>query len=368
MKHPGSRLPFLMMTMLAPWGACALEDPTPGAAEAQEDQIEAAARDQAVHTVAEVLVPTEDGQAAYRFRIDRVDDGVMLTTIESPLGYPVPQVPTECALDTFLRVAPEDSVVPAALIEHCLSPDERAIFGLPGEGEGSVQVAAVKEPGSTLEFTQESEEALCNVESFQERAGDLQDLAAYVPTISYGCESPCIQSVAWDLTSCIFLDEYGNFDGYCNDIEHQFLIDNYGPSGGGCMAHGPPVCSEGPDPWCAHDWRVLADWGPWVEWQRTTHEDSHTTRVRAEISSCGPNGTTGWWRMKREASDPWGAEHALFWPAGTHTVHVLSAGWDTNDAWRGFDFQVHADGSGFHAIFAWVKMEGRDRFRCPIQL
>ena len=49
-----------------------------------------------------------------------------------------------------------------------------------------------------------------------------------------------------------------------------------------------------------------------------------------------------------------------------HGIIVLSAGWDGNDDWRGWDFDIYASGSDFHVIHAWVELEGKNRFECPL--
>jgi hypothetical protein len=358
-----------MMTMLAPWGACMVEAGTPNAAQDLGGEGEPQAPGQDLRTLAEVAIPTEDGQASYRFRFARVDDGPMLATIESPLGYPAPRIPTECALETFLRVARADSLVPSELIEECLSPAERVELGLPGEGAVSVRAVALQDPESTLEFDAQAADALCNADAFDKRVAELKVLAAYQPDIPINCQSECEYGVIWDGTGCGYIDENGTNLGLCSDLDYQTLLMQYGPYGFLCLEQGPPVCDFVPNPECAHTEYVLGDWGPFGVWERKSNEFSRTTRVRVEVSSCDPEEpTTGWWRMKENSADPFGAQNPVFWPAGTHSTLILSAGWDESDNWRGWDFQIHAAGTNFHVANAWVELQGKNRFRCPLAI
>src|SRR3954469_18467869 len=58
--------------------------------------------------IAELERPTSDG-TAYTFRFSVVDD-VIAKEVYTPAGH-APPVDDECALDTLLRVAPDDAVV-----------------------------------------------------------------------------------------------------------------------------------------------------------------------------------------------------------------------------------------------------------------
>ncbi|HWN71561.1 MAG TPA: hypothetical protein VNM90_28180 [Haliangium sp.] len=369
MIHSRWRFPCLMMSLLAPAGACTLETEVPGTAGDLEAEVDPPAPGQELETLAEVTIPTKDGQASYRFRFDRIDDGPVLTIIESPLGYPAPDVPTECALDTFLRVAPADSLVPAALIEHCLTPAERVERGLPEAGEVSVRAADLQDPTQilALDYQAAAQGAACTTQAFAQRVNELEVLAAYVPTVPVCQPGECEFAVAWDLENCQFMDGNGNFDSYCSPAYHASLLYE-AVSGYKCLQYSPPSCVAVPDPFCSHTWFVLGDWGPFGVWQRTSNGFSETTNVRAEVSVCSvQEPATGWWRMKREAADPFGAQHPLTFAPGALTTIILTAG-AQNDLWRGMDFQIHAEGDNMHVISAWVYMQGLIYSRCPVAI
>ena len=370
MKHPGWHFPYLMTTMLVPWGACTMADAIPDEAQGQANEARAVVQDSTVRPVTEVTLPTADGRASYSFRFDRMAEGPILTTIETPLDYPIPIVPTECALDTFLRVASSDTLVPSELIDYCLSPTARAALGLPKEGEVTVRAGYLQDPEAPpLGYAAGNALALCNTPGFQARVAELEEKAAFQPLIPTNCETPCEYGILWNQQSCAYVDENFNNLGPCTN-DHYLWVLGMGLSGHYCVEAGPLQCDFEPNPACAHTAHVYGDWGPYTSWwQRESNGQSQTTGVRVEIATCDPNqATSGWWRMKQSSGDSFGPQTAVDWGAGTHTALILSAGWNGNHEWRGWDFQIRAEGNDFHVISAWVEMQGKHDLLCPIKL
>lgn len=377
------RLGCLTMTVLAPLGACVLdagdiaatdlpdtvtarEGATESLAARPDTEPESPVSGPAAETLAEVEVPTADGKAVYRFRFSRVD-GVVLTAMEVPFGHAIPEVPSECALDTFLRVAPADSVVPPALIQHCLTPAERAARGL-SAGEASVRAARLRDPASRLEPSHHTAGALCNQEEFDERVGELRALARYVPDVEVCEAGPCTLGAIWDMWQCHYVDANGDHAGAC-EPEMYFSLLQQSLSGETCLVEGPPSCSMQPNPWCTHGAAAFGDFGPYWAWDRKSEDifaPGTTTRARVEVSQCNAQeGGPGWWRMKRQPSHAWGAQHPLTFPAGHTSVYWLSAGTE-GDLWDGWDFWIKAEGDTVRVISAWVAMEGLNADVCPI--
>lgn len=367
MKYPGWQLACLMTATLVHGGACAMEDAMPDAAQDLANEAQAAVLDPAVSPVTEVTLPTADGQAAYSFRFDHMAEGPILTTITSPLDHPMPIVPTECALDTFLRVVSGETLVPSALIEHCLSPADRVALGLPGEGPVTVRAGFLQEPDAPPIVYAPPPVAQCYSTGFQERVDELEEQAAYQPIVPTSCGAECELGILWSQDGCAYVDEDFNNLGSCSALDYAWVL-GMGLSGHHCLDYGEYQCQFEPDPACAHTEHVYGDWGPYSSWwQRTSNGQSETTRVRVEVASCDPNqGVSGWWRVKQSSGGSFGPQNPVYWGAGTYTSLTLSAGWNGNDEWRGWDFQIRAEGSGFRVISAWTEMQGKDRFECPI--
>lgn len=313
----------------------------------------------APEVLAELSVPTEDGLAEYRFELSRLADGPLVTRIESPLGYPEVVVNGECALDTFLRVAPADMVVPEALLAEC---------GVPG-ADGGRRALAATDPVFTagelrrgdLALATEPPRRRCSRSEFDHRLDELRALASFQPSVP-DCELECLVWAEWDESSCVFVYPDGSWDE-CSALDHQFLLTNYGPSGQGCaeqdLVCGPPI----PAPACDHTEWVIGDWGPYGVWQRES-AGSKTSKVIAELSNCGGETGRGWWQAK-EDSGPWSSQQVVPLAPNALTTIVLSAGVMNGD-WRGWDFRLHADGSKLHAATAWVELQGRNAATCPI--
>lgn len=301
---------------------------------------------------ADIRAPTADGRASYWFRFGEVD-GVLVTSVESPLGYPQAVVPDECALQTYLRVADADAIVPEALLRGCGSD----------AAPGVARVSDLRTPDLQLELTAAAA-PLCSHAAFDDRIDQLQDLAAYQPPIP-DCDSVCDVYVFWNQSGCAFYDENGSFIGICAPQDLPDIMEEF-PFGEGCVDSHLECNGTMPNPACAHDETVLADWGPWLTWERSSGSGSVTTRTRVELSACDASGIEAWWRGKENGGDPWGSKHFLSYPGNTRSVLTLSAGWDGADKWRGWDFDVGAAGSGFHVGYARVELQGKNRFTCPL--
>jgi|GEM_PF-3998122 len=317
---------------------------------------------------ADIRVPTDDGAAAYRFRFATVENGPIVTLVESPLGYPEAAIPDECALDTFLRVADANAEVPRALVRECGVPQADGSRRTMREGEPPMRAGELNTAGLSLGFGRVVLPRECTKSVFDDRVNELEELASYQPLVNTNCEQECELFVAWNNTGCAFYNGDGVFQNNCSSADYTALLAQYGPFGQVCLEYGGWECDQVPNPECAHNEWIIGDWGPWNTWTRQSSNTSRTTRVRAEVTTCGSTATQGGWYAKKNANDSWGTKHNVTFSAYSTSVLVLSAGWDGNNNWRGWDFKITGQGSNFRVATAWVELQGKNRFTCPLKL
>lgn len=139
--------------LLAAFGGCTT-DPDDARAPVPTDD------DAVDRPLADIVVPTPDGTAPYRFRFFAGDGGKIATVVEIPFGAARPVLEDECALDTYLRVARVGDPIPAALLAAC--PRTHA--------DAAVARRVAASDASQLAFTAAaSAAALCTHSSFDSR-------------------------------------------------------------------------------------------------------------------------------------------------------------------------------------------------------
>lgn len=358
---------LLAIVVILTVSACTFHSPKYSSEPRLSDIVQDSSGGQDVVPFADIRVATDDGAAKYRFRFIKPDNGPVVTLIESPLDYPEPDIPAECALSTFLRVADIDAQVPRELLEDCGVPQEDGERYMLSDDNLSLRVSDLRKPEHTLDMS-EVPRRKCSKSWFNDRLKKLEELASYQPLIKTNCDSECELFVVWNETGCAFYNGQGELQNNCSESDIQSLILQYGSRGEVCLTWGPLQCDLVPDPECAHTEWVIGDWGPYGNWTRNSAHTSRTTRVRAEITTCCDNINRGWWQIKRPGDVSWGAKHNFnFGGRNTTATLILSAGWDGNNNWNGWDFRIHAEGSCFHAATAWIELKGRNRFRCPLK-
>lgn len=309
--------------------------------------------------IAEVLRPTDDGRAHYRFQF-LAAEGMIAIAAETPLGYPEPLLPRECALDAFARVASDDTIVPDELRLHC---------GDSSVAEGPRSARELRKPGGELKFQPTTNDlgiaalpSLCTSNGYASRITTLQNLASYRPTIP---DCTCNLGAAWNLSGCAWIDGDGDIIEQCSDLDYQFLLQQ-GASGFYCLP-GQTTCEQVPNTACNHTSSVFNDSGGWNSWQRWSVGADLNTETRVDIASCNSTPVTGYWRMRQQSTDAWGAQHP-FSVAALATTSLVLTGPISGGDYVGWDFFVRLDGSAFQVASAWVYMEGRDASTCPMNL
>jgi hypothetical protein len=355
-----------LLALLLGAAACDMEEP-PDAAETAWalDHRELAPDAQGQRTLARFDVPTEDGSEHYTFTFSTVDDGALAILIDTPIGYPRPLIDDECALDTFLRVAPPDHSVPAELLAECGAE--------PGAEEASphalVRAGDLALAEHTLRLERSPPTRRCSLSSPQKVAAELEALAEYqapMPQCEWGCDA----RVEWNTFGCPhdpvtcyckLLDGDGNFISSCNATG---AASYYGAAWGNLCVEPTVSCYAVPNPECKPESWVYSD-SNYSVWQRT---GTNITRVRVEIENCGSRSTEGWWRTRPSSSSPWSSSVAYTGAANADQTLILSAGWDAQDRWRGWDFQIRAESEKLNIASAWVRMTGKDRHACSLML
>jgi hypothetical protein len=338
--------------------ACATE-PLPLEPEATADEGPAASTLEG--PIVEVLRPTADGRAHYRFQFIAAE-GMIAVLSETPYGYPEPVLPQECALDTFLRVAADDDLVPAELRRHCGDPSAEA---------GPRRTRELRKPGGEFQLQPVTDEptiaavpSLCTSSGYASRLDTLRDLAAYRAPKS---QCTCNLGARWNLDGCAWIDGSGNILQQCSALDHQsFLMQAV--SGFYCIP-GETTCQAVPNPACGHNWTVFDDNnnGNWSAWQRPSVGADLNTRTRVDFASCTSASTTGFWKMRQQSTNAWGAEHPIS-VSGLNTATLTLSGPVSGGDYVGWDFFVRLDGASFQVASAWVYMEGIDASTCPMNL
>lgn len=310
--------------------------------------------------IAEVLRPTDDGRAHYRFQFTAAE-GIVATIAETPHGYPEPIIPGECALDTFLRVADDDALVPDELRRHC---------GDPSVDAGPRRVAELRKPGGELELKPAisgpgiASQPLCTSGGYADRLDDLRALAAYRPSVS---QCTCDFGALWNANGCAWVNSSGAIVQACTPGDYQYFLMQ-APSGFFC-APGHTTCSPVPDPACAHNWSVFDDNnnGNWSAWQRFSVGADLNTETRVSFAACNSSPVTGYWRARAQSTHAWGNEQP-FSISGSSSGTIHLSGPVSGGDYVGWDFFVRLDGTNFQVASAWVYMEGLDASRCPMNL
>ncbi|MEO8550490.1 MAG: hypothetical protein ABI678_10965 [Kofleriaceae bacterium] len=300
--------------------------------------------------IAELERPTADG-TAYTFRFS-VTDGVVAKEVFTPAGHS-PPVDDECALDTFLRVAADDAVVPMELRRSCATHD------LPALGEHAT-VAELRPSGLTFQIAAASGPA-CTESAYNARYNALVTAASYVRTISVQTGFDCYiwyslgpfgQCIAWDANGTTVL---------CNAAQ----IPDDGPPG--CLVW-HDLYSPEPDPDCEHN---ITSWGAfnpaWADWQVTT-PTSTVSAARFEVSACGSSDqSAASWQSRRHTTDAWNTLHVTVWNGiGLYQI-VLDSGTSSGN-WSGNQFQFKTHGTAVRPMFAGARMQGLDRGQCASHL
>jgi hypothetical protein len=277
--------------------------------------------------------------------------------MDVPIGAPQPELPDECPLDTFLRVAPDDALVPPALLAACGRAADAAVPHTAGELDTAHLALAIGPAALTG--------PLCTREAFDSRAVALAKDAGYVPKIQ-SCDQECVWGEVWDQTSCAVVDGDGNFLGWCDPGVYADLLEFVGPYGEYCEEYQPVNCQWVPNPACDPTVATYPDWGPWLDWQRFS--TFPTTAMRVETSVCGPDGASAYWQDKAKSGDAWGVKHTFAIPGNYISVLTLHAGWDANGTYLGRYYLGHVSGFGFHVASAWLGMVGDPHLSCPLKI
>ena len=297
--------------------------------------------------IADITRPTDDGLASYRFEFVELD-GAIATTIASPVGYPVFD-PVGCALDTFLRVAPDTAEVPIELRRACEGADVAS--GPP------VRVAELRPTGAALQSqVQSATGPYCSGASFDTRLQKIEDAVAFQATEAIG-ELVCDVGI---FAGCTLYNLHtGQFIGLCDPLQ--------GPPIGG-----PPDCwawhteyHNVPNPACDHPIWTGGSYGPWLDWENVTPFD--VSRLRFEVSACSNDTTVVYWQMRRSSDDPYSDPKYYIYNTAVYVTLTLDAGTSNGD-WSGARFLLHANGNGVHPMIAGARMKGIDRSDCPIGL
>ncbi len=306
--------------------------------------------------VADISVPTDDGAAAHRFQFV-VDGDVIATYVDSPAGYPAPVIEDDCALDTYLRVAPDDAVVPEALLHIC-DPD-----GAQLRRAAAPTVAELRTDDHVLELAAASSE-FCSIPAFVEREANLAERAAFIPD-KYSCTpGECTTFVVWDQQYCRITNSAGVILDWCDPITAAFY-QSMAPLGSACIASAPPSCEWAPNHACDHPAPVDSTYLQQPKWSMQRY---NVTRVHLQVSGCGTKRTGSW---QQDTGSGWGSKHTFDTGGDSYRQLTLSAGWTASDKWKGRGFRVTVNGGKderFHAIAAWAKLAGKDRHECPLKL
>ena len=313
--------------------------------------------------LAEITVPTADGAAAYTFTFAEAD-GAIATLVAVPDGYPDP-VDDDCPLTTFLRVAPDDAIVPDALRRAC------PVEGQPLE-VGERRVADLRPATLSFEVTPSPAAplpALCDLAKFNERVSQLQSDAAYIPQVPV-CDFGCILWVGWDELGCNWLDAHGGFLELCEDTDYQWLVNTYGPTGLLCQDYGwiEGSCEMTPNHACDHPWFVNPHPGAVTSWA-WFQADGKTTKFRVEVSPCNNTSTmAGYWKTRKDPTAPWGALHLFSHIGASRLVVQLFSGIDGTGRYLGADYYVEVWGISMNIVSANVQMKGLPAATCPIKI
>lgn len=306
--------------------------------------------------IADLSVATPDGNASYRLRFFAGEGNAIATLVDVPAGYAKPLLDEDCALDTYLRVAPADAAIPPALVAACPRTPAQPL----------VQSVADLEPperGLVFDASAAPTEPLCAKSAFDNRVDELEKLAAYQPTI-YPYHLECDSWVGWDGGGCVYHDNGGNLQ--CDDAYYQSLISTYGPEGYLCFHQTLVADPPHLDAACAHPEWIFNDWGPWTTWERASVA-ANISKTRAEISVCGTSGAKAYWQTRQSTDVPWGAQHKFDINGNGLSILTLSAG-SVGAYYDKWDFRIHAAGSQIRAASAWVDMSANKHADCPMKI
>lgn len=302
--------------------------------------------------IAELERPTPDG-TAYTFRFSVVD-GVVTKEVFTPAGQ-LPPVDDECALDTFLRIAPDDAVVPMELRRSCASHD------LPALGAHAT-VAELRPTGLAFQISNATGPA-CTESAYNARYNALVTAASYVPTVNLptGVSCDAYYFLGGDLSCSVYNAHTGDFMYLCDPTQ----IPDDGPPG--CWAW-HTTYTPGPDPDCAHN---ISSWGAfspsWLDWQVST-PTSTVSSARFEVSACSSSGqSSASWQARRHTTDAWGTLHVTVW----NGVGLYQLSFDSGTSsgnWAGNQYQFKAHGNGVRPMYAGARMRDLDRSECPSHL
>lgn len=291
--------------------------------------------------------------AAYKFRFS-VIDGVVVKEVFTPAGQP-PPVDDECALDTFLRVAPDDAEVPTVLRQSCARHDVAALRARATVGE-------LRRVGLVLELSNGSGPA-CTESAYNARYNTLVTAAGYVPTVNLptGIAPDAYYLLGGDGSCSVYDAHTGAFKYWCDPTQ----IPDDGPPG---WWQWHTTYTPGPDPDCAHN---ISSWGAfspsWLDWQVST-PTSTVASARFEVSACSSAGqSSATWQTRRHTTDAWGTIHATVWSgAGLYQLSFDSG--TTSGNWAGNQYQFQAHGNGVRPMYAGARMRDLDRSECPSHL
>jgi len=328
--------------LLAASACCALS----GCVESDPDRV---AQD---GLIAELEHSTPDG-AAYTFRFS-VEDGVVATEVFTPAGQ-LPPVDDACALDTFLRIAPDDAVVPMVLRRSCATHDRPELAT-------TATVAELRPSGLTFQISNAAGPA-CTESAYNARYDALVDAASYVPTINIPTGESCdaIYFLGGDGSCAVYSAHTGDFLYLCDPTQ----IPDDGPPG--CWAW-HTTYTPGPDPDCEHN---ISSWGAfnpaWLDWQVST-PTSTVSAARFEVSACSSSGqSSASWQSRRHTTDAWNPLHVTNWNGiGLYQI-VLDSGTSSGN-WAGNQYQFKAHGNGVRPMYAGARMRDLDRSECPSHL
>ena len=306
------------------------------------------------HVLAEFERPTDDGLAHYVFRFVE-DDGAIATLVGTPLGYPAP-VDDPCALDTFLKVAPDDAVVPLELRRAC---------GDVGDPSPR-RVADLRTPALTFAVKPLTAETgagpFCTSAAYSARASKMLDAAKTVQPV-YDIEWLCDVEARLDLDeeTCERIDvssgatlgscDFGAFYNQCGEVT--------------------PCCAEGHfwKGWrydlCTHPVTAATTPVTWADWEGNSGYGA--SKFQAEVSACVPNATTVIsWKKRNSINEAWGPNHETIVNGGYWWVLKLDSGTAPDGTYRGALYVVHATGTDVRPAFVAAIMQGMDRTTCPV--
>lgn len=308
------------------------------------------------HVLAHIERTTADGKDHYTFEFVEAD-GAIATLIGSPLGYPRFET-RGCVLDTYLRVAPDDAIVPVELRRACAVP------GSPLD-PAPMRVHELRAPGTAFEppplQSSVTTGPYCGKDGYESR---FQALLAAAKQVAK-------KKVEYEVCDLIYTNDQGGCRVWVAEPNLQlgkfaFACDPFTtPPGSDCWSSHPESTMV-PNSACEHSVVSWGTYGPWLDWEQVTPYG--VSQLQAEVSSCTPNSTTVfYWQVKRSKTTAWSGTHTVVLGGPAYWIFQLSSG--TNDGdWAGAKYLVHANGPGVFPMMAGTLMEGQDHSDCPTGL